>query len=251
MSDLAFDDDVFGEPSAPEILAPVPEINADTYAKIDAWRDLIVTSRLVDRLPTYKAAATEIYLRALHETSMAAFKSIEDDIELLGSDYAELPIETVCDVMREALASATLQGGFVKNGPAGESISEEPPPDDRPPVQSQAEYGTGTAVAVIKPSPIVFVTPNEWPQEAPPPVDWLAAQRIPRGDVSTLHGDGGAGKTDIALQLAANLAREAPDWLAHDIAPGSVVFISAEDRSARFAAAFGFMRKRVATAPTR
>jgi hypothetical protein len=32
-------------------------------------------------------------------------------------------------------------------------------------------------------------------------------QQDPRGDVTTLHGDGGAGKTDIALRLAANVAR--------------------------------------------
>ena len=46
-------------------------------------------------------------------------------------------------------------------------------------------------------------------------------QRIPRGDVTTLHGDGGAGKTDIALRLAANVARGAPDWFGHEIASGS------------------------------
>jgi len=47
--------------------------------------------------------------------------------------------------------------------------------------------------------------------------------------VTTLHGDGGAGKTDIALQLAANVARSAPDWLGHEIASGPVVVISAEE----------------------
>ena len=75
----------------------------------------------------------------------------------------------------------------------------------------------------------MLVTPAQWPAEAPSPIDWLVSQRIPRGEVTTLHGDGGAGKTDIALRLAANVARGAPDWLGMEIAQGQVVFISAEE----------------------
>lgn len=78
-------------------------------------------------------------------------------------------------------------------------------------------------------APAILTTPTQWPQEAPPPADWLAATRIPRGDVTTLHGDGGAGKTDIALRLAANCGRGAPDWFGHEIANGPVVIISAEE----------------------
>jgi RecA-family ATPase len=44
-----------------------------------------------------------------------------------------------------------------------------------------------------------------------------------------LSGDGGAGKTDIVLQLAANCARRVPNWLGHEIACGKVVLISAEE----------------------
>jgi RecA-family ATPase len=79
------------------------------------------------------------------------------------------------------------------------------------------------------PPATLLVTPCDWPAEEPPPVDWLAFQRIPRGDITTLHGDGAAGKTDIALRLAANIARSAPDWLGHEIASGPVVFVSAEE----------------------
>jgi RecA-family ATPase len=207
--------------SLAEVVDDRPEIDAATFAKIDAWRDLIVTSRLVDRLPTYRAAATELFRRALHETSMVAFKSIEEDIELLGSDYAELPIETVYGVMRDALAEARLQGGFVKNGSAKESIGEEPPPALDP-----NDYADAVPATIV---PAALTTPIAWPQEAPPPIDWLAASRIPRGDVTTLSGDGGAGKTDIALQLAANVARGAVDWLGHEIANGPVVLVSGEE----------------------
>jgi RecA-family ATPase len=74
-----------------------------------------------------------------------------------------------------------------------------------------------------------LITPAQWPNEAPPPVDWLADHRIPRGDVTTLHGDGGAGKTDITLQLAESIVRGAPYWLGHEISRGKVVILSAEE----------------------
>jgi RecA-family ATPase len=77
--------------------------------------------------------------------------------------------------------------------------------------------------------PATFITPAAWPDEAPPPVDMLVANRIPRGDVTSLHGDGGTGKTDIAIRLAANVARRASAWLGHAVETGPVVFISAEE----------------------
>lgn len=77
--------------------------------------------------------------------------------------------------------------------------------------------------------PARLVTPVDWPSDPPPPVEWLAAGQIPRGEVTTLHGDGGSGKTDIALRLAANVVRGAPDWLGHAICQGPVVIVSAEE----------------------
>jgi RecA-family ATPase len=96
----------------------------------------------------------------------------------------------------------------------GQSLVEEPPPP------------SSRNATII---PATFITPAAWPDEPPAPVDWLAADRAPRGEVTTLHGDGGAGKTDIAIGLAANVARRAQDWLGHAIEAGPVVFVSAEE----------------------
>jgi hypothetical protein len=95
--------------------------------------------------------------------------------------------------------------------------------DEPPPVNGEADYGLPADGATaragdeapprLQVAPARLVTPLQWPNEPPPPIDWLAAQRIPRGDVTTLHGDGGAGKTDVALQLAANCARRSAYWL--------------------------------------
>ena len=107
---------------------------------------------------------------------------------------------------------------------------------DGEPAPEPDAYGTVTTArlpATIDDTSLVapakLITPAAWPNEAPPPVDWLLTGRIPRGDVTTLHGDGGAGKTDIALRLAANVARGASDWFAHDIAVGKVLFVSGEE----------------------
>jgi RecA-family ATPase len=108
--------------------------------------------------------------------------------------------------------------------PPTESADEEPPP-----VSGLDEYGIDVSPEPEKLSAATLITPADWPNEEPPPVDWLAFQRIPRGDVTTLHGDGGAGKTDIALRLGANVARGATDWLGCQIASGPVVILSAEE----------------------
>jgi RecA-family ATPase len=103
--------------------------------------------------------------------------------------------------------------------------------DEPPPVNAPEDYkrdNSSRADPADEPS-IKTVTPAEWPDEKPQPVDWLADQRIPRGDVSTMHGDGGAGKTDIVLQLAANCARAADYWMGHAITTGPVVIVSAEE----------------------
>jgi RecA-family ATPase len=101
---------------------------------------------------------------------------------------------------------------------------DEPPPFEFIPESAEADIYEPVARA-----PLAFATPADWPEEAPPPIDWLADSRIPRGDVTTLHGDGGAGKTDIALQLAEGCSRGAGYWLGHEIAQGPVVIISAEE----------------------
>jgi RecA-family ATPase len=105
--------------------------------------------------------------------------------------------------------------------------------DEPPPATGPEDYGTAVPATIderpLSLAPAVLTTPAQWPQEAPPPVDWLVAGRIPRGDVTTLHGDGGAGKTDIALRLAANVARGAVDWFGQEIANGPVVLVSAEE----------------------
>jgi RecA-family ATPase len=117
---------------------------------------------------------------------------------------------------------------------AAPAFDHEPPPPAGP-----ADYGlpetelprleTNGHGETTKVVAATFKTPADWPNEPPPDVEWLAHQRFPRGDVSSLHGDGGAGKTDAILQLAESCARGGGYWFGMPITPGPVAFLSAEE----------------------
>lgn len=61
-----------------------------------------------------------------------------------------------------------------------------------------------------------------------PERNWLVRNLIPSGTVTLLSGDGGTGKSLIALQLAAACALGC-NWIGRDVASGQALFISAED----------------------
>lgn len=63
----------------------------------------------------------------------------------------------------------------------------------------------------------------------PPEMRWLVANRIPAGNVTLLSGDGAAGKTTIAMQLAVGVAAIG-SWLNAVVDhAGPVLFLSAEE----------------------
>jgi RecA-family ATPase len=202
----------------------LPEISAAAYEKIDRWANVLSRAPIIDKLATFRAAAAELYSDALRETNFAPFKSIENDIQVLGCDLAELPPEIVGEIMDEELARAKVDGTTL---PSFAQLR-----GDEPPTPTIGDYGSVVPATIDDTSsiaPAKLLSPAMWSDEAPPPVDWLVVNRIPRGDVTTLHGDGGAGKTDIALRLGANIARGAPDWLGQEIAFGKVLFVSGEE----------------------
>ncbi|MCA3440550.1 MAG: AAA family ATPase, partial [Rhodobacter sp.] len=62
-----------------------------------------------------------------------------------------------------------------------------------------------------------------------PPFEWLVPGLIPAHDVTLLYGDGGIGKSWLALQLAAAVATGKP-WLGLDVRrQGGALYVSAED----------------------
>jgi RecA-family ATPase len=105
-----------------------------------------------------------------------------------------------------------------------------------PPVNSAADYGLPLDGAQDFEPPLVaarpalaLVTPPAWRGVPLAPMRWLATHRIPAADVTILSGDGGGGKTTVALQLAVAVERGLGDWLGTTCDPGPVIFVSAEE----------------------
>jgi AAA domain len=76
------------------------------------------------------------------------------------------------------------------------SDTEQPQPD-----------ANGPAPAPAKIVPIAFTSAATWHEKAIPALRWTVRERILRGNVAILSGDGAIGKTTIALRLAAAVAR--------------------------------------------
>ncbi len=124
----------------------------------------------------------------------------------------------------------------------------QPPADDIPPVMSPEEFGLPAADAKPDPTP----TQNQQPQEKPDilpfetfdasqwegvpiePRRWIVADQIPLGEPGIMSGDGGTGKTKLALQLAGAIAGwpAGLDWWVVD-AEGPALVFSAEEKLRR------------------
>ncbi|WP_353641401.1 AAA family ATPase [Mesorhizobium sp. WSM2239] len=77
------------------------------------------------------------------------------------------------------------------------------------------------------PPPVEWIVGSEL--QGPPPVrEWLVGDMIPMNTVTLLYGDGGTGKSLLALQLAAAMAL-GRIWLNRVPMHGRTVYVSAED----------------------
>jgi RecA-family ATPase len=118
----------------------------------------------------------------------------------------------------------------------------EPPPQVKIPDHiSEREIDGGAAIEPIPlfppPSPVEKNQLREialrLPQLEGVPVPlrrWSARNRIPMREVTGLGGDGGIGKTDVALQAALRIGTMATDWLGSVLdETGPAIFFSAEE----------------------
>jgi RecA-family ATPase len=72
-------------------------------------------------------------------------------------------------------------------------------------------------------------TPAAWKGTEPLKQRWLAAARIPCGDLTLYSGNGGAGKTETAVQLLVSVAARLGDWLGCVVEAGPALFLSCEE----------------------
>jgi RecA-family ATPase len=72
---------------------------------------------------------------------------------------------------------------------------------------------------------------SQWQDVPIEPRRWIAHNRIPVGEPGIMSGDGGTGKTKLALQLAAAIAAGLRDWIGGVVdAEGPVIVFSAEEK---------------------
>jgi RecA-family ATPase len=126
------------------------------------------------------------------------------------------------DYVGDALERARKKG-------AGTPVDEEVP-FDAPPDDGWQPLGDPPAQPVPNLLKHILLRPAEWEGKPVPPRRWFAKNRIPIGEVTGLGGDGGMGKTQIALQACVQSATAAPDWLGAALDEvGPAIFFSAEE----------------------
>jgi RecA-family ATPase len=78
------------------------------------------------------------------------------------------------------------------------------------------------------PKPLYSIAASAFEGKACPPRPWLVSDMLPDLTVTMISGDGGTGKSLLALQLGVATAA-ARDWIGTLPEPGGVVYVSAED----------------------
>jgi RecA-family ATPase len=137
-------------------------------------------------------------------------------------------------MMPSADAIAIAKRAFAE---LGYSSDDEPPVDNTPQPSGPEDYGfsadpvpgaEGTPEVAREgaPAPLTLICPPAWRDV---PLRWLATNRIPAADVTILSGDGGGGKTTVALQLAVSVGERLGDWLGTTCESGPVIFFSGEE----------------------
>jgi len=86
----------------------------------------------------------------------------------------------------------------------------------------------GVIVPGVRDHAAGFFPASDLAGAAVPERQWLVSDLLPSGTVTLLSGDGGTGKSLLALQLAAAVAT-GTDWLGRPVKGGAAVFLSAED----------------------
>lgn len=167
------------------------------------------------------------------ERELADIAQLTRDGETQRDLHAEATVMRLRMEMRDprdranAIAELKLLGEDVRDVTA--DIDEPQGEWEPPPVDSMDAYGAPINERADLPAGLKLVSPPAWRDVPLPPMQWLATNRVPAGDATILSGDGGGGKTTVALQLAVSVERGLGDWLGTTCEAGPVIFVSAEE----------------------
>lgn len=138
------------------------------------------------------------------------------------SDEEECPMTRAAREYRaERARKDRMRGDVVPLHPS----SEDGPPDDGVPPRGNP-FVEHEPVRASR-----FFPASDLSGKPVPARHWLVHDLVPSGTVTLLGGDGGTGKSLLALQLAVAVA-SGGNWLARAVSSGGALFISAEDDKA-------------------
>ena len=187
-------------------------VNEAALADLDAW------------VPALLPAAQKQASGAWRVASRDLGRSLEEDLSIHPDgiqDYGLEQSRTALDLVTQytgldTKAAAIWLCGMIRKYPASLGWTEK--------VSPLASVGL-----IPKPKRSSrFFPASSWGDSEPPPREWLVDGLIPRGTVTSLYGDGGTGKSLLALQLAVDVATGGK-WIGKATVVGGSLFISAED----------------------
>ncbi len=139
---------------------------------------------------------------------------------------------TVVDKIFEVAESHGLTGepGSDKEATVMQiAMSAKLPPELHP----IARPGSGSSNNwLLTPPSLETKTPAAWKGTEPLKQRWLAAARIPFSDLTLYSGNGGASKTETAVQLLVSVTAGLGDWLGCIVEKGPALFLSCEEPEA-------------------
>jgi len=177
---------------------------------IASWERTLAAAERQHVARAFMRGATEVLRLAEPGATPEAWQQLVDDLHAMGRRYGLA--DAVVQNLMEAATEAPPDAG-TKNSPQSE------------------EYSRGTTVAAPEIQPFDTFDASRWDGVPIEPRRWIAHNRIPVGEPGIMSGDGGTGKTKLALQLAVAIPAGLRDWVGGVVdAEGSVIVFSAEEK---------------------
>lgn len=142
--------------------------------------------------------------------------------------FATAFIRTICPVWDDNLRKS-IESGYAKYRRAGfRHAGLDLLRDDRDRPEHQSTPLGPTTIVPVPDRESRFYSAASLKGRPVPPRQWLVHGLVPQKTVTLFSGDGGTGKSLLALQLAVAVAAQTA-WLRNPVTPGRVIFLSAED----------------------
>lgn len=158
-----------------------------------------------------------VFLRENNEPSIMQISGPETDRDIahaiIGRDIGAKPVERPPSRFAESLAKLTAEL-FPPKATAPVAAN-----DNRPQPRAQDQ--------------LAFINPAQWHGQPIPVRQWYAEELVPLRQVTILNGDGGVGKSLLALQIAAAGAMSI-DTLDMTPLAGRTMYVGAEDEAEEF-----------------